>query len=56
MIFLNRRVVWACELIHLVSVGGGTKKARGGQSVWKYSFFVVFSILGVPGKGLRDWS
>ena len=49
-------VVWAVELVHMVSVGGGTKKARGGQSVWKYSFLVVYSIIGVPGKMLRDWS
>ena len=39
MIFLSRRVVWAVELVHMVSVGGGTKKARGGQIVWKYSYF-----------------
>ena len=39
MIFLSRGVVWAVELVNMVSVGGGTKKARGGQSVWKYSYF-----------------
>ena len=40
MIFLSKGVVWAVELVHMVSVGGGIKKARGGgQSVWKYSYF-----------------
>ena len=34
MIFLGRVVVWAVELVHMVSVGGGTKKARGGVKVY----------------------
>ena len=32
MIFLSRGVVWAVKLVYMVSVGGGTKKARGGGS------------------------
>ena len=42
MIFLSRGVVWAVELVHLVSVGGGTKKARGVKMYGNIHFLLYF--------------
>ena len=51
MTFSRRENVWGVDWVHLVWVGVGIKKARGGSWVWKYAFSIQLEPLGVKEKG-----
>ena len=53
MTFSRRGNVWGVDWIHLVWVGVGMKKARGGSWVWKYAFSIQLEPLGVKEKPQR---
>ena len=54
MIFLIRGVVWAVELVNMVLVGGGTKKARGGAKCMEiFIFWPVRSMRGSRKRAKR---
>ena len=41
MIFLYGGMVWGVELVPMVWVGGGIKKARGLTGAWKYALSML---------------
>ena len=49
MTFSRRGNVWGVDWVHLVWVGVGIKKARGGSWVWKYAFSIQLE----PFRGSR---
>ena len=48
-------MVWGVDLVHMVRVGGGIKKARGSLNLEICIFDTIIAVRRGQGKGLRDW-
>ena len=47
--------MWGVELVPMVWVGGGIKKARGSSCLEICTFHAIIAVLRGQGQGLRDW-
>ena len=56
MMFLYVGMVWRVELVHMVRVGCGIKKARGFTCPGNvHTFQAIIAFRRGQGQGLRDW-